>query len=93
MLIENESGAFQSGAVKWTGGPALFESTSVLGDQVVGIERLGGDGVTWVSIGELMPLTGNGVLNFDLDKGCVIRANQISGTLVFADVKTLIKSV
>ena len=87
MLIDNESGAFVSGGVAYQGGPGLFESTSAGGDQVVDLERLGGDGVTWVSVGELVPLTGNGVLDFDLDK-CIIRANMASGTAVFADIKT-----
>lgn len=87
MLIDNESGAFASGGVNWPGGPGLFESTSAGDDQVVDLERLGGDDVTWVSIGDLVPLTGNGVVDFDLDK-CVLRANMASGTAVFADVKT-----
>ena len=92
MLIDNETGAFVSKEVQWPGGPGLFESTSVANGQVVTIERLGGDGATWVPIGDLMPLTGNGVVNFDLDR-CTIRADMASGTLVFADVKTRIKSM
>ena len=93
MLIENETGAFQSKQVAWPGGPGIFHSTSVTGDQVVTLEKLGGNGVTWVPLGDIAMLTGNGMVNFNLEKGAILRADRASGTAVFADVETRIKSM
>lgn len=87
MQIDNETGAFTGTPIQWPAGPGLFHSTSVLDDQVVKVERLGGDGVTWVDVGASATITGNGVLNFDLDR-CTLRLNMGSGTSVFADITT-----
>lgn len=86
MLIDDVTGAFASEPIKFGGGPGLFEVTSVANNQLVILERLGGDGVTWVTVGDLGELTGNGVINFDLDK-CILRLNQESGTSVFGDIR------
>ena len=87
MLIDNVSGAFDSRGIDYTGGPGLFESTSTADDQVVTLQRLGGDDVTWVDVGDLATIIGNGVVNFNLDKS-QIRLSQASGTNVFGDIKT-----
>ena len=87
MLIDNETGAFNSAPMQWPAGPGLFHTTSVLDDQVVTLVRLGGNGVTWVPVGADAQITGNGVLNFDLDR-CTLRLNMASGTNVFGDITT-----
>ena len=87
MQIENESGAFQGKPVDWPGGPGIFESTSVANDQVVALERLGGNGLTWVPVGDNGIATGNSVVAFTLDKS-IVRLDMASGTSVYADIKT-----
>jgi len=87
MLIDNETGVFQSRRMDWNGGPGLFHVTSTLNNQVVALERLGGNDATWVPVGDLGVLTGNGIVNFDLDK-CILRLDQASGTNVFGDITT-----
>ena len=93
MLIQNETGAFQSKQVAWPGGPGIFHSTSPINDQVVALERLGGNGLTWVPLGDLAIITGNGMVNFDVEKGAILRADMASGTGVYADIETRIKSM
>ena len=87
MQIDNESGVFQGTPIQWPGGPGTFHSTSVFNDQVVALERLGGNGVTWVPVGDLAIITGNGVVDFGLDR-CTLRLDMASGTDVFADITT-----
>lgn len=87
MLIDNETGAFTSKPMNWPGGPGSFHTTSVANDQVVALERLGDNGLTWVIVGDLGLLTGNGIVNFDLGKS-TLRLDQASGTQVFADITT-----
>ena len=87
MLINDESGAFISRAIDWPGGPGLIESASGPNDQVLELQRLGPDGVSWSAVAEEVKLVGNAVGNFNLDKSR-IRIDMTSGVNVFADVKT-----
>ena len=87
MQIENGSGALTGTPIEWPGGPGIFESTSVANDQVVALERLGGNGLTWVPVGDNAIQTGNAVVAFTLDRS-MIRLDMASGTSVYADVKT-----
>ena len=87
MQIENGSGVLQGSPIEWSAGPGLFHSTSAGDAQVVTLERLGGDGITWIDVGDNAVLTGNGVVIFDLDR-CIIRLAMASGTNVFADITT-----
>jgi len=52
----------------WPGGPGLFDVTN--GAPAV-LERLSGDGATWISVGSLASITGNGIIGFDLDKSTI----------------------
>ena len=88
MLLDNISGAFDSRGVEWPGGPGLAEATSVLNNQIVELQRLGGDGVTWVAVSEDVKFSGNAIGNFDVDRGAMLRLSQASGTNVFGDIST-----
>lgn len=85
MLIDGETGAFISKQINYPGGPGLVEITAAADDPTVALERLGGNGLTWVVI-ELTTIS-NTVINIDLDK-CILRLDQAAGTNVFADIKT-----
>ena len=87
MQIDNESGAFIARQIQWPGGPGTFHSTSAGNNQVVTLERLGGDNITWVPVGDLAEATGNSVVDFGLDR-CTLRLNMASGNSVFADITT-----